>query len=345
VTPTRILDPEIRDYDPSDESRVVDLLSAALGAGPAGERTPEFFRWKHLKNPFGKSFMLVALSDDVAVGFRSFMRWEFRIGGRTIRAVRAVDTATHPAYQGRGIFSRLTQDALARLRTEIDLVFNTPNSKSRPGYLKMGWQEVGDVPVAIRIGNPVRFASRLAPVIRNQVSDALAKKVPIGGQSAARVLEDRDEIDDLLSQHERSRHGLETPRTFEYLRWRYAGAPLLNYRAVREERGSRLEGIGIFRVRPRGKLREATVAEILVGRGDDRTARRLLGRIVSASYADHLTYSTPSVGDRWFSPLRWKSLRSPHGIGLVVNALGKDIRPDPTRLGSWALSLGDLELF
>jgi hypothetical protein len=167
----------------------------------------------------------------------------------------------------------------------------------------------------------------------------------ISAESAARVLEDPDVIEGLLSDRKRSTQGLETPRTFEYLRWRYAEAPLMDYRAVREERGGRLEGIGIFRVRPRGRLREATVTEILVRHGNDRTARRLLGGIVSASHADHLTYSTPSVGDRWFSPLSWKSLRSPHGIGLVVNALGKDIRPDPTRLGSWALSLGDLELF
>jgi GNAT superfamily N-acetyltransferase len=345
VTPTRILDLEIRDYDPTDESRVVDLLGAALGAGPAGERTPAFFRWKHLENPFGKSFMLVAISDDVPVGFRSFMQWEFRSGGRTVRAVRAVDTATHPAYQGKGIFSRLTRDALDRLRAEIDLVFNTPNSKSRPGYLKMGWQKVGNVPVAIRIGNPVRFALRSTPVIRHHVSEPSAPEVPIAAESAACALEDREEIEELLGDRERSRYGLETPRSFEYLRWRYARAPLLDYRAVREERGSRLDGIGIFRVRPRGKLREATVTEILVRHGDDRTSRRLLDRVISASHPDHLTYSTPSIGDRWFGPLRWKSLRSPHGIGLVVNALGKDMRPDPTRLGSWALSLGDLELF
>ena len=32
----------------------------------------------------------------------------------------------------------------------VDFVFNTPNDKSRPGYLKMGWREVGRLPVAVR---------------------------------------------------------------------------------------------------------------------------------------------------------------------------------------------------
>jgi GNAT superfamily N-acetyltransferase len=345
VSPARMLDMVIRDFEASDEAGVLDLLNAALGTGPAGARTGAFFRWKHLANPFGKSFMLVAISDDIPVGFRSFMRWEFRSGRHTVRAVRAVDTATHPGYQGKGIFSQLTQEALARLRTEIELVFNTPNSKSRPGYLKMGWQEIGEVPVAIRIGKPVRFAARLTPFFGHHVPDPMTEMPPITAERAARVLEDRDEIEGLLNDGKREMQRYETPRTFDYMRWRYATAPLLDYRAVRYERGGHLEGIAIFRVRPRGALREATVTEILVRQGSDRTARRLLGRILSASNADHLTCSTPAFGEHWFSSFRWRSFRTPHGIDLVVNTLGKDTQPDPMSLDSWALSLGDLELF
>jgi predicted N-acetyltransferase YhbS len=95
-----------------DESEVLALLDAALGAGPAGARPVAFFRWKHFENPFGPSFMLVAEADEQVVGLRAFMRWEFVAEGRRFRAVRAVDTATHPDYQGRGIFSALTRQAI-----------------------------------------------------------------------------------------------------------------------------------------------------------------------------------------------------------------------------------------
>ena len=128
----------IRPYDEADEDEVIGLLTAALGGGPAGERPAEFFRWKHQENPFGRSFGLVAEADDRIVGLRAFMRWEFVAGDRRFKAVRAVDTATHPDYQGRGIFSQLTLEALDALRHEADFVFNTPNEKSLPGYLKMG---------------------------------------------------------------------------------------------------------------------------------------------------------------------------------------------------------------
>jgi GNAT superfamily N-acetyltransferase len=94
------------------------------------------------------------------------MRWEFLDGDRVVRAVRAVDTATHPDYQGRGIFTRLTLHALDELATEgIEFVFNTPNDQSRPGYLKMGWQVVGQLPTAVR---PTRLA-RIARVAKARV--------------------------------------------------------------------------------------------------------------------------------------------------------------------------------
>ena len=82
--------------------------------------------------------MLVAEADGRIVGLRAFMRWEFAAGDRRFRAVRAVDTATHPDYQGQGIFSRLTLEALDALRDQADFVFNTPNEKSLPGLPEDG---------------------------------------------------------------------------------------------------------------------------------------------------------------------------------------------------------------
>jgi len=88
----------IREYQATDETPVIALLNLALGTARAFERSTAFFRWKHIENPFGRSLMLLADSEKV-VGLRAFLRWQFRAGGQTIRAVRAVDTATHPDFQ------------------------------------------------------------------------------------------------------------------------------------------------------------------------------------------------------------------------------------------------------
>ena len=124
---------DVRPYRDDDEASVLDLLAVTLGGGPAGRRPADFFRWKHLENPAGRSFMLVAELAGQIVGFRAFMRWRFQADGAELRAVRAVDTATHPDHQGKGIFSTPTLRALDELRGETDLVFNTPNAASLPG--------------------------------------------------------------------------------------------------------------------------------------------------------------------------------------------------------------------
>src|SRR5687767_6957749 len=114
---------------------LMELLAASLRWVP-DELFGRFFAWKHEQGPFGASPAWVALDGERLAGFRTFLRWEFNHpDGRIRRGVRAVDTATHPDYQGRGIFRDLTLQALDHLRADgVDFVFNTPNAQSLPGY-------------------------------------------------------------------------------------------------------------------------------------------------------------------------------------------------------------------
>ncbi|MEJ2542275.1 MAG: GNAT family N-acetyltransferase, partial [Gemmatimonadota bacterium] len=134
-------------------------LSLGEGVSP---RTQAYWRWKHEASPFGASPCLLATAGGRVVGLRVFMRWEWRLNGRTISSVRAVDTATHPEWRGQGIFTRLTRALLARVEGEgVSFVFNTPNEKSRPGYLKMGWEDVGRVSLWVRPMRPGRVLMAL----------------------------------------------------------------------------------------------------------------------------------------------------------------------------------------
>jgi GNAT superfamily N-acetyltransferase len=329
----------IRPYAHSDQTAVLELLTATLGGGPAGQRPPGLFRWKHFESPFGSSFMLVAEADGRIIGLRAFLRWQLQGPGGPVAAVRAVDTATHPDYQGIGVFSRLTRSALQELEGEVDLVFNTPNGASGPGYLKLGWQAVGRVPVAIRVRRPVAFVLGLRGSSRRPQGSP-----EVAAEPAAQVFERGDEVAGLLAELPVDGNRVRTRRDLRYLRWRYGAAPLLDYRAVVEQAGGRLQGLAIFRVRPRRGLWEATVAEVMVPAGDRRTARRLLGGIARAAPVDHLTLHVPA----WLGGAaagRAGFLPAPEGISLLIKPLRQGLDPDPTTLRSWSLSLGDLEVF
>jgi GNAT superfamily N-acetyltransferase len=323
-------------YRTEDEPDVLDLLHVSLGDGPAGERAAPFFRWKHMDNPFGESLMLLATDGDRVVGLRAFMRWRFLAGDRVVTAVRAVDTATHPEYQGRGIFRKLTLEALDRLRGDVDLVFNTPNEKSLPGYLKMGWRTVGRLPVLVAPRHPIhvlrRWRSGEAPPVR-----------PVKAPTAAEALADPD-VPRLLTDRREPR--LHTVRTPEYIRWRYADAPLLGYRAVTErDSGGGLVGMAVFRVRPRGGLREATVSELIVGDRGAAVGHRLLRAVARTGQVDHLAMLFPPHSVERSAARRVGGLRVPGGVTLVCNPLHVGIEPDPPDVASWSLTAGDVEVF
>jgi GNAT superfamily N-acetyltransferase len=332
----------IHPYRPQDEAAVLELLSASLGGGPAGKRAPDFFRWKHFRNPFGESFMLLGEVEGRLAGLRALMRWRFRAGDRYFRAVRAVDTATHPEHRGRGVFSALTLEALDALRGEVDFVFNTPNRASEAGYLKMGWRLVGRPSVSVRVRRPVRFVRGVRSLGRSEPLSA--PRPAVEAETAAEALADEEAVQALLEAAGDGDPRLHTPRDVAFLRWRYADAPALDYRAVRLPGGGGLAGLALFRVRPRGRMWECAVADVIVPPGDRAAAARLLRGAARAAPVDHVTcLLAPGSAARRAAALRG-FVRS-RGPILVARPMRGDLAPDPTDLASWGVSLGDLEVF
>ncbi len=337
----------VRPFRRDDVPACLSLLETCLAGGPTGRRDADFFSWKHLDNPFGESVILVAESGGQVVGLRAFMRWELGSGRRTVRAVRAVDTATHPEYQGLGIFRRLTLEAVDVAARDASLVFNTPNDQSRPGYLKMGWSVVDDLPVRIRPVRPLRFV-RHARRSRTALPSRAAGRLASGTSPAADLMVLAG-LDQLLGDVETARQRdprLTTRRTPDYLAWRYAGPPGLDYRFVTVHDGAHLRGLAIGRMRARGALDEFTLAEVITRPGDTRAVRQLLRKVAHVG-ADHVATVVPS-DSILLSNVRLSGFLRLPGSGLTMTArklCSPDDLPDIGRRENWAMRLGDLELF
>ena len=308
----------IRPAVPEDRPAMIRIAMRALG-WKGDERDRAFFAWKHDDNPFGPSPAWVAAHGQELVGFRTLLRWELARGAERLRMVRAVDTASDPDYQGKGVFRRLTLTAVAELTAAgYDAVFNTPNTQSRPGYLKMGWKELGRPAVGVRPRGPLA-AVRMA---RSREAAEKWSEPTTVGDAAGDVLGGSG-LQSLLATLAPPAGWL-TPRTPEYLRWRYGFEPL-HYRAV-EVRG----GLAVFRVRRRGPSREVALCEWLAP-GPDRAALRRLVReagdyaIACGLGASHGLLPLPRLGP----VVTWRPLA----------------RPDVTSLPDLAFALGDLELF
>jgi len=149
-----------------DIDDIIDLLNANFNS----DHKKESFLWKHFRNPFGRSYGLLAEDNGKIVGLRMFMRWEFICNKKTIKAIRPVDTCTDTTYRGKGLFKKLTLQGLENIKSEYELVFNTPNENSRPGYLKMGWEtDFRDFEYKLGIINPFRSPIAFKNIIANEI--------------------------------------------------------------------------------------------------------------------------------------------------------------------------------
>jgi hypothetical protein len=132
---------EIRPMVSDDMESVLRVLTDTFGTG----FDHDWFTWKHREGPWGPSPGWVAQDGSGLLGVRLLLPWRFREGDRVYRAHRPCDTVTAPEARGRGVFRSLTEHAISSLEEDVDFLFNTPNTNSKPGYLKMGFVEWGEV--------------------------------------------------------------------------------------------------------------------------------------------------------------------------------------------------------
>jgi GNAT superfamily N-acetyltransferase len=346
----------IRPATAGDTDEILRLVTLSLGEGRI-PRHVDFWTWKHAQSPFGPSPMLLAQSDGQLVGLRVFMRWGWNAQGRTWPAVRAVDTATHPDWRGKGIFSRLTLALLEQVKAAgTAFVFNTPNDQSRPGYLKMGWIGVGRTSLWVRPLRPTRLirsliASRRGRTLETPASPTRPSAAPSGnvpGSAPAGHLVDQAAFPDFLARRPIQPDRFATPRTSAYIRWRYAAIPGFDYRAIWNLDGDHGAAV-IFRRKVERGLQELRLCEVLIGAGSRsrRLGRDLLHDLAENGDADYITAMAATGTPEQRALLRSGFLPAPR-IGPVMtvrplNAVAP--APSPLQRSAWNLSIGDLELF
>ncbi len=309
----------IREARPDDLPQILAVLKAALGETQLLRRTPDLFAWKHDLNPFGKSVVLVAEIGGSMAGVRAMMRWDlFTPAGNVVRCLRPVDTATDPRFARQGVFRELTMAALEVANdSRIDLVFNTPNPQSAPGYFSMGWREVG------WIGGLVRplFGRALEP---SHAALSLESAIPS-------AIEFRT-----VDGPSREPLGLRTRRTVPYQQWRFGGHPYARYGWVADGQG----GGAVVRSAVRRQRSETVIADFLGGSSPASLVRARRGnrtRYVAGWFARRTPERRSCIRAGLLPVPGLKALR------LVALPLA-DLDINVFDLGSWDFATSDMEL-
>ena len=305
----------------SDTPAIVQLLKESLGESLL-KKTTDIWQYKHEQNPFGPSYVLLAEEASHLIGVRAFMQWRWQKGSEVLQAYRAVDTATHPQHQGRGIFKKLTLQAVSEVQDLSEcFIFNTPNEKSRPGYLKMGWEVLGKIRLSLV---PTLFYSFL-----------LLRKDPSKKQQAI----DATAIDHLCSQHNKEleqQNVFFTPKSAAYLAWRYENNPMQSYFI-----STTTDYYVACYVKRHRYFKELRVAEV-VGATTPESRNKLRHYLMTIAFQERCLLIT--TADKNLFPLR---LYGTFGPQMTCRDLTKSqlLLQSSKKMDEWHYSLGDLELF
>ena len=145
-----------RDYDDKLLSSLTGLMKIAFPNCQFGE---SYYKWQYMQNPNGKVISYNAYSKDrVMVAHYAVIPIKMRFGDKTEIGVLSLNTATHPQYRGKGLFTILANKTYDYAKEHgYKFVIGVSNANSTYGFLnKLGFYLVSPLSVKIGIGNPYK---------------------------------------------------------------------------------------------------------------------------------------------------------------------------------------------
>lgn len=143
------------------EIRAVDIGGDALSAYerlfrrcfPGASRlNVDYLEWLYARNPAGSVIGCDAWEGDLLAAHYVCVPVDAVVSGRPLRVMLSLNTATHPDFQGRGLFTRLANATYeAGAAAGVGAVYGVANANSTPGFIrKLGFTLVK--PLDARVG-------------------------------------------------------------------------------------------------------------------------------------------------------------------------------------------------
>lgn len=176
-------------------------------------RDAAWFDWKYASGPaVSAPTVVVAVSDGTdgaasgdVVGARPFLPMRLAVGGRRVVALQPVDAMVHPEHRRQGVFTAMTEWALAQFEaSDAALCFNFPNEAAAAGNRRLGWRQVQKRASFYRFVDPSRVAesANLRPLAKAAAS---AVTPAVSGYSAMRrALASDADVDAVTVRRERA---------------------------------------------------------------------------------------------------------------------------------------------
>ena len=142
------------DFKTDEELNLLVELQKAVYKERASSFNKSLFCFWYVDNPCGGVISYNAIDNGKIVAHQSFVPELMEVDGRVVRCARSMAVVTHPDYQGKGLFSTLTNMAVEEARQQgYEFLYAITNGNSFPRFVKhCGFSSITRLNVKIGMG-------------------------------------------------------------------------------------------------------------------------------------------------------------------------------------------------
>lgn len=281
----------IRRFKPTDVDRIINLLSIVFDT----KFTKEWWNWKYMSNPNGffgeEGDIWVAEVDNEIIGHYAIMPEKLKVNSKITRVAQSIDTATHPDYRRRGLFTSLAKKVYNDAMDRYPFIYGFPSEMAYKGFIKLGWRDIRitsfckvldyDAVLSTKFGNKlVRAVLELG--VRTIIKVRQWGKVLHGkGEGGSTIeIEKIDEfpteIDDFCNEVSKN-YSFTLERTHEYLNWRFSKL-FGNYQIYVARSVQNKEITGYIVLHKRESI--LNIVDLVILQDEDKTATNLIDKAI-----------------------------------------------------------------
>ena len=206
-------------------------------------------------------------------------------GPRILKGALLTGVAVHPDFRRRGIFSALaTACEQEAWRLGAAFVTTMPNETSRPGFLNLGYVDLGGRQLLVRPLQPAASGSKVLPVLGRLIGAAgglaqrAIKRIHSDAEFTFREVNNFPPGLPLLAEkHGELFPGLRVCRSVEWLEWRFLKSPLRRYQFLGAWDGAgQLAGFAVTHLDLRNGFRVCYLMDLFVNE------RRVINSLIGA---------------------------------------------------------------
>lgn len=138
-----------------DDTAYADYVRLFAQCFPATDKySRSYLEWLYRSNPDGQVVGYDARDGDRLAAHYVCIPALARVGSQEMKVLLSLNTATHPDYQGKGLFTQLAERTYAAgAALGYDCVYGVANANSTPGFLrKLKFQLVGPLRAMVGFG-------------------------------------------------------------------------------------------------------------------------------------------------------------------------------------------------